>query len=523
MSLRLGSWAFVLFILVSLVARADIPIRAQLVTTANRPLFVTQAPGDNTRLFIVQQGNAGTGGAPNTAHIRIWDYSANNGAGAMLATPFLTISGDLAIPDTLGPEQGLLGLAFHPDYQNNGKFYISMTAQGGTNGLNQIREYTRLNPTAAHPASMRLVLSMDDPQITHNVGWIGFGPKDGYLYVGSGDGGSANDDGPGHTPVIGNAQDLTDNLFGKMLRLDVNGADDFPSDPDKNYRIPPSNPFVDKFGDDEIWHYGLRNPWRCSFDRLTGDLYMGDVGQTRTEEIDFHRHGAPAGLNYGWRVYEGEQPRVTPIPAAEVISNHTPPIFEYSHGLGVAVIGGYVYRGDENAALVGTYFCADYITDRVWTFKYDPETGQRTNLREIGSMIGVDSIDSFGEDNLGRLYVTDRGGRVYRLVPAQPGDANLDGITDVGDLGILAGHWQMNSGATWAMADFTDDGAVDVADLGMLASYWQNGATQPIAEPWALAEALASFGLPTGAVPEPGAAAALLLGSLALRRRFTRP
>jgi glucose/arabinose dehydrogenase len=512
---RLIAPVLVAHLLIGVVhVRADIPIRTQVLTPANRPLFVTQAPGDDSRLFIVEQGNAGTLGNPNTARIKIWDFTANNGAGALLSTPFLTISGDLAIPDTIGPEQGLLGLAFHPNYQTNGLFYITMTAIGGTNGLNQVREYHRATASTADPSSMRIVLSMDDPQITHNVGWVAFGPKDGYLYVGSGDGGSANDMGPGHNPDIGNAQDITDNLFGKILRVDVDGGDDFPNDPNKNYRIPPSNPFVGQTGDDEIWHYGLRNPWRDSFDRATGDLYIGDVGQMRTEEIDFHQHGTPAGLNYGWRVYEGTQPRVTPIPPGEVITNHTPPIYEYSHGVGVAVIGGYVYRGDENPALQGTYFFCDYITDRVFTFKYDPVTGQKNNFREITSMIGVDAISSFGEDNRGRLYVTDLGGRVYRVIPALGGDANLSGVTNVDDLGVLASHWQMQSGATWAMGDFTDDGKIDVADLGILATYWQKSASGPD-----LTQALGSYGLPTDVVPEP---TAVLVASPLLLRRRTR-
>ncbi len=225
------------------------------------PLFVTYAPGDSTRLFIVQR----------SSQIRILNLTT----GTLNAQNFITVPGVLAGGGQ--SEQGLLGLAFHPDYQNNGRFFVYFT--DNTGGDVRIQQFTRINADTADPSSAVNIIEIDEPQANHNGGWIGFGP-DGYLYAAVGDGGGAYDTGTGHTPGTGNAQDITDNLLGKMLRIDVDG-DDFPGDANRNYAIPTDNPFVGVNGDDEIFLYGLRNPWRCSFDRLTGDLWVGDVGQIR--------------------------------------------------------------------------------------------------------------------------------------------------------------------------------------------------------------------------------------------------
>ena len=263
------------------------------------PMFVTHAPGDPTRLFIGQRNGT----------IRVLNLTT----GVLSSTPFLSIPG----VDQAG-EGGLLGMAFDPDYATNGKFYVNVTIDNG--GLvfqnetspfsTEIRRYTvSANPNVAN-ATPTPVLSFIQPQTNHNAGWIGFSPNNGYLYIPTGDGGGGNDkdddgDDDGHTPESGNAQDNTDNFLGKILRIDVNG-DDFGDDPNRNYRIVDSNPYADVrnaqrevttvvTGDDEIWAIGMRNPFRDSFDRETGDLWIGDVGQGAREEIDRQPADAPPG------------------------------------------------------------------------------------------------------------------------------------------------------------------------------------------------------------------------------------
>jgi glucose/arabinose dehydrogenase len=369
------------------------------------PVFATYAPGDFQRLFIVQRGG----------QIRILDLTDDT----LNGTDFITI------PDVLsGGEQGLLGLTFHPDYQNNGFFYVNFTDTTG--GDTRIMRFSRGgNADTGNPNSGVLLLEIDQPQTNHNGGWIGFGP-DGYLYIATGDGGNFDDTGTGHTAGTGNAQDITSNLLGKMLRVDVDG-DDFPADPNRNYAIPPTNPYVGINGDDEIFLYGLRNPWRCSFDRLTNDLYIGDVGQDQREEIDVRFHGSSGNRNYGWRLREGmiATPNVGGAPPADNVN----PIYNYPHTGGnfggFCVTGGYVYRGPI-VDLRGHYFFADYISDRLWSLKFDgsPEnTFNGTNYNALvdwtlvlDTDIGIMSnFSSFGEDAAGNLYVCDLGGELFRL------------------------------------------------------------------------------------------------------------
>jgi glucose/arabinose dehydrogenase len=441
-------------------ALADIPIRSTRVASGlMTPVFAGSPPGDASRLFILEQGNQGV------ASIKI----LNLNTGSLNSTPFLTISGLLT-----GGESGLLGLAFHPDYANNGKFYVNVTAAGGA-GITRIMEFNRSagNPDLADPTG-NTILEFAQPQFNHNGGWVGFGPLDGLLYIASGDGGGANDSGPGHSEPGGNAQDLTDNLLGKMLRIDVNG-DDFPADDTRDYRIPPTNPFAGAIeGDDEIWSYGLRNPWRASHDRLTGDLYIGDVGQESREEIDFQPGNSPGGENYGWRMREGFIQNPSHVGGPPPPGN-VDPIHDYDRTVGTTVTGGYVYRGDENDALRGTYFFADVGPGRIWAFKYDGKN--LNNFREYTGQIPTDvgtmeGIVSFGEDALGRLYVVDYGGEIFRLTPAFPGDANLDRTVNINDFSTLASNFNMAAGATWAQGDFTDDGAINITDFAVMAANW---------------------------------------------------
>lgn len=342
----------------------------------DQPLFVTGAGDGSGRLFVVEK----TG--------RVWVVRD----GAKSASPFL----DLSRAVSTRSEQGLLGLAFSPRFADDGTFYVDYTR---TDGATVVSRFTARGD-AAVPASEQVVLTVAQPYANHNGGMIAFGP-DGYLYVGLGDGGGAGD-------PEGNGQNLG-TLLGALLRIDVT-----PKAADGGvveYRVPPDNPFVNRQGArPEIWAWGLRNPWRFSFDRATGDLWIGDVGQNAWEEIDFQPASSAGGENYGWNHYEGTHPY--PPSSAPREGDYTMPLVEYDRAAGKSVTGGYVYRGTKQGPLVGTYFFADFVDGRIWGLARTAE-GVRTRL-----LLDTDySIASFGEDDEGELYVVDfAGGAVYRLV-----------------------------------------------------------------------------------------------------------
>jgi len=434
---------------------------AQAITTQriigaglSRPLYVTYAPGDPTRLFVVEQRSGTTG------RIRVYDMITKT----LLATPFLSIS-----PVSTGSEQGLLGLAFHPDYQNNGYLFVNYTDSGGTS---RVVRYTRStgNPNLADPNSAYAILSLAQPFSNHNGGWIEFGP-DGYLYLGFGDGGSAND--PGNR-----AQNIN-LLLGKMLRIDIDG-DDFPTDATRNYRIPPTNPFAGPIaGSDEIWAYGLRNPWRNSFDRETGDLWIGDVGQGAIEEVNFQPASSTGGENYGWRCMEGLN--CTGLTGCTCNApTLTMPIHTYSHSGGnCSITGGYVYRGNEICDLKGTYFFADYCSNQIWSFRLVggavTEFQNRTAQLAPGGGLAINTIVSFGEDFWGELYIVDLGGEVFKIRPVSgpfKGDLNNDGVINFDDVDafVLAltnpTEYQNQYGVPATRAgDLNCSGAVDFNDI----------------------------------------------------------
>jgi glucose/arabinose dehydrogenase len=338
--------------------------------------------GDFDRLFVVEQ---------NTARIKIIKN------GVVLATPFLDVN---ALAGQ-GGEQGLLGLAFHPDYTNNGRFFINYTDNSGNT---QVVEYqVSGDPDIANPVPVKTILSIIQPFSNHNGGNMAFGP-DGKLYIGTGDGGSAND--PGNR-----AQDGLTNL-GKMLRLDVDLAAPY---------IPADNPFVgNPTVNDEIWALGLRNPWRFSFDRETGDLYIGDVGQFAREEIDFQPSTSTGGENYGWRCMEGLG--CTGLSGCTCnAAGLTLPIHEFTHAGGnCSVTGGYAYRGSAMGGLAGTYFFGDYCSSKIWSFRFEAgvvvEFTDRTAELEPAGALTINSITSFGEDAAGELYIVDpSGGEIYLI------------------------------------------------------------------------------------------------------------
>lgn len=387
------------------------------------PLFVTHAPGDFDRVFIVEQ-RVGSNG-----RIRILDLTTT--PPTLLATPFLSVPGV-----AFGAEQGLLGLTFHPDYANNGFFYVNFTAGGS--GTTNIRRYTvSADPNIADPNSAFTIMTFAQPFENHNGGWIEFGPNDGFLYISTGDGGAAND-------PFSNGQTTVNTRLGKLLRIDVDG-DDFPADPGRNYAIPPDNPFVGATGDDEIWAYGLRNPWRCAFDRANGDLYIADVGQNAVEEIDFQRFDSRGKENYGWRCMEGSS--CTGLSGCTCNSPALKnPIHDYTHAGGnCSVTGGVVYRGCAIPGLQGTYFFADFCSSEIWSFRFDglnlTEFTTRTAELDPPGILAIAGISSFGEDAAGEAYICDLfGGEVFRIIPATPlsdADINGDGTVDSVDAGLL--------------------------------------------------------------------------------------
>jgi glucose/arabinose dehydrogenase len=395
--------------------------QAQMTTTRvvsglSRPVWVGSAPGDAGRLFILEQWVGATG------RVRIFDLTTNT----LLATPVLTRS------VSTGNEQGLLGLAFHPDFQTNGLFYINYTNTGGTT---VVEEWIMSGNTAT---GGDVIFTQTQPQSNHNGGWMAFGP-DGYLYIALGDGGGANDTGAGHDASVGNGQSLVTNL-GKMLRIDVNG-DDFPADANRDYAIPGDNPFVGIVGNDEIWAYGLRNPWRNGFDRDTGDLWIADVGQNTLEEINVQNASSLGGENYGWRCYEGNQSFNTTNCAPQTTMVF--PVRQYSHGgtpFRCSITGGHVYRGCAIPEIQGLYFYADYCSNQIWTIDTNggfplPASVDRSALLDPPGTLAITSVVSFGEDFYGELYIVDQnGGEVFKIVPTVPGpDFDGDGIPDTCD------------------------------------------------------------------------------------------
>ena len=368
------------------------PANAQAITTTriasgfSSSLYACSPPGDTDRLFVVQRGG----------QIRIIENLQT--APTVRSTPFLTVTGL-----TSGGEQGLLGLAFHPDYATNGRFFVNYTASGG--GATRIVEYgvSTADPNLANPSAVQTLLSIAQPFGNHNGGCIQFGP-DGFLYIGTGDGGSGGDPGD-------RAQNRT-NLLGKMLRLDVDVASPF---------IPASNPFVGvSTTADEIWATGIRNPWRFSFDSLTGDMYMADVGQNAWEEVNFQPAASTGGENYGWRCMEGNNCFTTSSLCTCNSPALTDPFQVYSHSVGFSITGGYVYRGSAIPSLDGSYFYADFGTSRIWSLRYDGTTvtdfmDRTVELRPMSGSIS--SIASFAEDANGEMYIVELGGEIWKIVP----------------------------------------------------------------------------------------------------------
>jgi glucose/arabinose dehydrogenase len=343
------------------------------VGSFSSPVYVAQPPGDTSRLFVVEQAG------------RIMLIKN----GRKLGTPFLDIRSDVLA----GGERGLLSVAFAPDYGKSGLFYVYYTDRGGNIRVQELKRSG--NPDRADRGTRRQILFQDHHQFpNHNGGQLAFGP-DGDLYIGLGDGGSAGD-------PSNHAQSLN-TLLGKILRINPRASGGSP------YSIPSSNPFAGKRGvRAEIYAYGLRNPWRFSFDRATGDLTIGDVGQNKFEEIDFARKGTAAGANYGWKGYEGFRR----YSSTAVNGTYDPPVLVRSHTSGFcAIIGGYVVRDRSLGSLYGRYLYGDNCNSGIYSAKL--RTGHATHSRTLP--FRVQGLSSFGEDSRGRIYLTTLGGGVYRL------------------------------------------------------------------------------------------------------------
>ncbi len=380
----------------------DFGISLELVATGlDRPVDVACAPDDPTRLYVIEQPGV----------IRVIDLASRRVAD----DPFLDISDRVSGGFRGNGEQGMFSMAFHPRHGRPGDpderhFFVHYTDTGGATTVERIRS---VDAESADPVSGLVILSLEQPFSNHNGGTIAFGP-DGMLYIGLGDGGSAFD-------PQNRAQDVNV-LLGKILRVDVDGAS-----ADRPYAIPPNNPFVGRDGRDEIWAYGLRNPWRLSFDRETGDLYIGDVGQNVFEEVNFQPAGRAGGENYGWRCLEGTF--CTQLSGCDCNdSSLTGPIHEYPHDIlhGASITGGYVYRGTLIDSLRGWYLFADFVSGNMWALqRQDGVVARVASITAVLSSLAgagaIEHISSFGQDVDGELYIVDRGvgdgqGRIVKII-----------------------------------------------------------------------------------------------------------
>ena len=361
---------------------ASLRLELQRVTGGlDVPVGLAHAGDGSGRLFVVEK----------PGRIRVLEN------GALLAAPLLDIVDRVGSQQS---EQGLLGLAFHPAFAQNGLFYVNYTDRQGDTVVSRFSMPSGWEPgdlPVADPGSEVPLLKLDQPAGNHNGGHLAFGP-DGYLYIGTGDGGAAGD-------KFGNGQNGA-TLLGAMLRIDVDGGDP--------YAIPADNPFVGDPGvRDEIWALGLRNPWRYSFDRLTGDLYIADVGQYLYEEVDFQPAAHPGGWNYGWPIMEGSH--CFPADVECDRAGLTLPLLEYDHTQGCSITGGYVYRGKQFPSFQGVYVFGDFCTGRIWGLAQ--RTGSEPQVVELAQ---ADlRVSSFGEDEQGEIYVLDMGsGELFKLVVA---------------------------------------------------------------------------------------------------------
>jgi len=439
--------------------RAQTPLKTvEIASGLASPVLVTSPPGDTSRLFVVEQ----------PGRIRLIKN------GVLQGSNFLNIQSRVVS----GGEQGLLGLAFHPGYSENGFFYVYYTASSPS-GWTVVSRFSvsPTNPDSALASSESIIFTTHQPQGNHNGGMIAFSPRDSLLYIGLGDGGGSGD--------ANNLAQNPDTLLGKILRIDIDGG--------TPYAVPAGNPFVGAVDTlPEIWAIGVRNPWRWSFDRATGDLWIGDVGQGVWEEVDFQPAASPGGENYGWRLMEGNH-CYNPPSDCDTLAGLTGAIHEYRHetgpyGFRCSITGGFVYRGCAVPDLRGTYFFADYCSGEVWSFRYDGATLSDFQDRTVELAAGSYQVSAFGEDARGELYVIEYGsvnGKIHKIVPdgvpdqcsLEPccqgptvGDANQSGGVDITDISVMIDNQFLTLAPLPCdeEADLDFSGMVDITDLSIL-------------------------------------------------------
>ncbi len=367
------------------LSHAEIGVE-QVAKGFDRPVWAGMPKGLDGKLWVMEQAGL------------VWIVDEKTGEREK--TPFLDIRSDVS---RKGNEEGLLGLAFSPDFLKSGRFYVNYTDK---EKQTRIVRFTSDDRKTTNPATSEILLKYPSEFENHNGGWVSFGP-DNLLYVGNGDGGAGNDP--------NNRSQALDTMLGKILRIDVS--------PEKGYGVPSDNPFVkDKDAKPEIWAYGVRNPWRCSFDRETGDFWIGDVGQNHWEEINWMPKGKGNGANFGWRLREGEKETPEKGVGGAEPCGAVDPVYVYKHGggerEGFSVTGGYVYRGPIRE-LQGRYIFADYQNPRIWSFQL--KAGKATDFKDHTKQLQpqggrINLISSFAEDNDGNVFILDHTGPIYRVV-----------------------------------------------------------------------------------------------------------
>lgn len=454
----------------TLTAAVTAPLHAQTISAQafvsglTKPIDMVPCPGDATRLFVAEQRGV----------IKLIKN------GVVQASPFLDI--DSTVPEET--YSGLLGIAFHPNYQSNGRLYVYHTTGPASAIVVWLKEFTRVagDPDHASAASAKVIFRMASPatQAFHLGGSPAFGP-DGKLWLPLGDGGYTGD------PQGGTRSQSGSSLWGKLLRIDVDG-DDFPADANANYAIPHDNPYYGSLSvANEIFARGLRNPFRARFDRATGHLWIGDVGGTQREEVDVIRPSLDGGANLGWNCMEGLL--CTSNGNCSCPGGLLAPVYQYTHSVGLCVTGGTRYRGCALPALSGVYFFADYQNNKLFSIQYDDSTGTASGFTDRTAQVTAPSLSTpvcIAEDSLGELYIVEHtAGRIRKIVgnPLPPdgdgngvpdscqgvhGDLNGDGVVNGADLGILLSSWGQPGGA----ADLNGDQYVDGGDLGELLAAW---------------------------------------------------